>query len=89
MLDTLKLAQSLERGGFSKEMAEATAAALNEAIADQVATKHDIGRLETTMKSEVGRLESMIGRLGDKITVLMWAVGINAAATITMLVKHW
>jgi hypothetical protein len=78
MLDTLKLAQSLERGGFSKEMAEATATALNEAIADQVATKHD-----------VERLEGMIGRLGDKITVLMWAVGINAAATITMLVKHW
>jgi hypothetical protein len=75
MLDTLKLAQSLERGGFSKEMAEATATALNEAIADQVATKADIERLEA--------------KIDSKWSVLIWVVGINAAATITMLVKHW
>jgi hypothetical protein len=24
-----------------------------------------------------------------KLTLLIWAVGINVAATVTMLVKHW
>ena len=86
MLDTLRLAQSPERGGFSKEMAEATAAALNDALADQVATKPDIDRLEATTKGEIARLEA---KIDSKWAVLMWVVGINAAATITMLVKHW
>jgi hypothetical protein len=35
-----------------------------------------------TMKADIKRLEG-------KITLLLWAVGINVAATITMLVRHW
>jgi len=27
--------------------------------------------------------------LDGKITLLLWAVGINVAATVTVLVKHW
>lgn len=27
--------------------------------------------------------------LDNKLTVLFWAIGINAAATIAILVKHW
>jgi hypothetical protein len=27
--------------------------------------------------------------LDGKLTLLIWAVGINVAATVTMLVKHW
>jgi hypothetical protein len=38
----------------------------------------DIDRLDTTLKSEVARLDG-------KITVLMWAVGVNAALTIAIL----
>ena len=33
--------------------------------------------------------KSDIKLLDGKITLLLWAVGINVAATITMLVKHW
>lgn len=79
IIDTLKLARALsDKGGFSINAAEATAAALNEALGEDVATKADIGLL----KSDINRLDS-------KLTVMMWAIGINAAATITMLVKLW
>jgi hypothetical protein len=33
--------------------------------------------------------KSDIKLLDGKLTLLMWAIGINAAATITMLVRHW
>ena len=72
IIDTLKLARALsDKGGFSINAAEATAAALNEALGEDVATKADVARLD------------------NKLTVMMWAIGINAAATITMLVKLW
>jgi hypothetical protein len=79
IIDTLKLARALsDKGGFSINAAEATAAALNEALGEDVATKADITRLD-----------SKIDHIDGKLTILMWAIGINAAATITMLVKLW
>jgi hypothetical protein len=39
-----------------------------------------------------GRLAGLEGKLAGlegRFTVLLWLVGVNAAATITMLVKHW
>ena len=83
IIDTLKLARALhDRGGFSQEAADATAEALNAALGKDVATKADIDRLDSKLDASVARLDS-------KLTVLMWAIGINAAATITMLVKLW
>ena len=38
---------------------------------------------------EDGATKSDIKLLDGKITLLLWAVGINLAATVTMLVKHW
>jgi hypothetical protein len=72
VIDTLKLARALQdKGGFTREGAEATAEALNTALGEDVATKSDIKLLD------------------GKLTLLIWAVGINVAATITMLVRHW
>jgi hypothetical protein len=83
IIDTLKLARALhDKGGFSQEAADATAEALNAALGEDVATKADIKMLD-------GRITSEANRLDGKITMLLWAVGINVAATITMLVKHW
>jgi hypothetical protein len=105
IIDTLRLARALsDKGGFSINAAEATAAALNEALGEDVATKADIDRLETSTRADINRLETStkadinrldskldasVARLDSKLTVLMWAIGINAAATITMLVRHW
>ena len=101
IIDTLRLARALhDRGGFSQEAADATAEALNAALGEDVATKADIeglkvattasiDRLESKLDARIDRLDSRITHVDSKLTVLMWAVGINAAATITMLVRHW
>jgi hypothetical protein len=79
VIDTLKLARALhDKGGFSQEAADATAEAINAALGEDVATKSDIALLDSKIKLVDG-----------KITLLIWAVGINVAATVTMLVKHW
>ena len=90
VIDTLKLARALhDRGGFTQEAADATAEALNEALGEDVATKADITQLDSRIKSDITQLDSRIKLLDGKITTLIWAVGINVAATITMLIKHW
>jgi hypothetical protein len=101
IIDTLRLARALhDRGGFSQEAADATAEALNAALGEDVATKADIeglkvatkasiDRLESKLDASVTRLDGRITHVDSKLTVLMWAIGINAAATITMLVRHW
>ena len=72
VIDTLKLARALHnKGGFSQDVADATAEAINAALGEDVATKSDIKLLD------------------GKITLVLWAVGINVAATVPMLVKHW
>jgi hypothetical protein len=79
IIDTLKLARALhEKGGFSQPAADATAEALNAALGEDVATKSDIALLRSDIKL-----------LDGKLMLMIWAVGINVAATITMLVKHW
>ena len=79
VIDTLKLARALhDKGGFSQEAADATAEAINAALGEDVATKSDIPLLDSKIKLVDG-----------KITPLICAVGINVAATVTMLVKHW
>ena len=90
VIDTLKLARALrDRGGFSQEAADATAQALNDALGADVATKADITQLDSRIKTDITQLDSRIKLLDSKITMLIWAVGINVAATVTMLIKHW
>jgi hypothetical protein len=50
---------------------------INAALGEDVATKPDIALLDSKIKLVDG-----------KITLSIWAVGINLAATITKLVKH-
>lgn len=62
--DTLKLARALrDRAGFSQEHAEATADALAEVVAGQVATKQDIGNLQTEMQAEFASVRTEMDAL--------------------------
>lgn len=45
-IDTLKLAQELERANFTRQPAEAQANANNSALNEGIATKHDLKELE-------------------------------------------
>jgi hypothetical protein len=90
IIDTLKLARALHaKGGFTQEAADATAEALNAALGEDVATKADIVRAEGKITALDSKIDGRIAALEGKMTMLLWAVGFNVAATITMLVKHW
>ena len=59
--DTLKLARALrDKAGFSQEHAEATADALAEGVAEQVATKQDLKDLETRLGAAIGDLRNQV-----------------------------
>jgi hypothetical protein len=68
--DTLKLARRLESAGFPAQQAGDISEGIAEAISS-LATKDDL-------RHEVGRLEA-------RLTVVMWAVGINSALTVATL----
>jgi hypothetical protein len=68
--DTRKLARRLESVGFPAQQAGDISEGIAEAISS-LATKDDL-------RHEVGRLEA-------RLTVVMWAVGINSALTVATL----
>ncbi len=53
-IDTLKFAQELEKAGFSRQQAEAQANALNAALNENIATKHDLKELELRLTIRLG-----------------------------------
>jgi hypothetical protein len=58
--------------------------ALRDALLDAGASteKADKAAEELARRNRLGGIES-------RLSVLVWVVGINVAATITMLVRHW
>ena len=42
-----------------------------------------------SIDNHLAKIDGRLAGLESKFTVLLWAVGVNAAATITMLFKHW
>lgn len=53
-IDTLKFAQALEDAGFTRKQAEAQANALNAALNESIATKHDLKELEMRLTIRLG-----------------------------------
>lgn len=51
--DTLGYAKKLENAGFTRQQAEAQAAALREMIEDRIATKQDLRELELRLKYDL------------------------------------
>jgi hypothetical protein len=47
------------------------------------------GPIRNLLAEEAVSEKTLMSSIDGKLTVLIWAVGINAAATITMLAKHW
>jgi hypothetical protein len=84
-IDTLAYTKALEAAGVERRIAEVHAEALAKFALADLATKADIERLETATKTDLRLLQGDIQRLEGKWTVLMWAVGINAALTVAIL----
>jgi hypothetical protein len=77
--------RSLARRGAPEDKARAAAEEL-------AAGKTRLASIDNHLAKIDGRLAGLEGKLAGlegRFTVLLWVVGVNAAATITMLVKHW
>lgn len=53
-IDTLKFAQALEEAGFTRKQAEAQANALNSALNESLATRHDLKEMELRLTIRFG-----------------------------------
>jgi hypothetical protein len=72
--DTLKFVEKLENGGFTHAQAKAAAEAFAEATSQELATKTDITRVETTIQLLEHRMTIKLGGL------IIAATGIILAA---------
>jgi hypothetical protein len=59
-IDTLKFARRLTDAGMDQRLAEALVEGLSEADTSELATKHDIARLEAGTKQDIARVEAKI-----------------------------
>ena len=76
LFDKLVYMDRLKAAGIAEEQARAHADAMDEALREAVATKADIRELKSDNRETVTRL-----------TMLMWAVGINIALSLGVLGK--
>lgn len=79
--DTLKLARRLQEAGMDRELAEAQAEALTEAMdtgIEELATKADLRELHQDMRVFEERTQG-------RFTLLQWMVGFNIAITLATL----
>ena len=90
--DTLAAARQLEDAGITRQHAEAIATVVR-AGQGELATKGDIGELDTRLTGQISeldtRLTGQIKNLDDKVTTgfgtLRWIVGVNFAMTMAIL----
>ena len=75
LLDTHATIRDLEAAGFESKQAEAIVSAIGRAD-EQVATKADVARLDTS-----------IGSIRSEVATLRWAVGLNAAVTFAIALR--
>jgi hypothetical protein len=66
-IDTLEYVKKLEAAGVDRRAGEAHAEALRAAIADELATKSDIQRLEAGTKADIQRLEARISEVRTEL----------------------
>jgi len=82
--DTLAYSKRLREAGFTEAQAEAHTQAqkqvLSEVLDTTLATKADIGRLETLVKDDINRLEK-------QIAVLKWMMGVMLAGVVSLVLK--
>lgn len=65
VIDTLKLARALrDKGGFAEDAAEATAEAINDALGSQMASKADLDKVASDLKSDIRLLQWQVGVVG-------------------------
>jgi hypothetical protein len=80
--DTLRLAERLEAAGLPHQQARDVAAALADTIGATVVTRDYLDLKLEAIGQALGDFKTEVAH---RLTLLTWAIGINAAATIAIL----
>ena len=93
VIDTLRFATRLKKGGFPPEQAEAVSRAINDELTDGVATKAQVDGAVTSLRGEIdgavttlrgeidGAVTTLRGEIGEAVTTLRGEIG-EAMSTI-------
>jgi Protein of unknown function (DUF1640) len=82
MIDTLKLARSLQRHGFTQQQAEGLAEGLRDTVAEGLATKADIDALRVATKADIAEVKADIDALRVETTSAIDALRVGTKADL-------
>ena len=85
--DTLAYAKKLKQAGVSEDIAEVHAEALAEVVSDQLATKKDLGDLETRINSKFAEIKHKIERSNYKLIISLGSMLAAGIAILGILIK--
>jgi hypothetical protein len=84
MIDTLKISNSLQEHQFSREQAEAIAAAIAEVAGAELVTRTDLDLARGALELAIERLRGELQRF-----ILVSVVLVSAAADQILVLKIW
>lgn len=95
MLDTLKLAQSMERRGVRRDEAEAIAESLGEAMRDEIGGRFErVDSRFDRVDSRLDRVDERLNRVDQRLAVvdsdlrlLKWMVGLIIAGVASLVLR--
>ena len=89
--DTLRFVKKLKACGIPEKQAETFAEVQQDALAEcldnNAATKMDLMRVETSLKSDINKLELKVNGIQGNLNVLIWMVGFLLASAFPLLIK--
>ena len=98
VFDTLKASDNLKAAGIEAKQAEAIVHTMAGAFEDTVATKADLDKLESSvktdmanlkaeLKAEIAEVKQDITRVKGDITLLKWMIGVVLACVVFPLLR--
>ena len=93
--DTLRAAKLLKQAGFDESQAEAVVTTVGDALMENVATKADLERVETTLKADLktevaelrAELKADLGDLEARLYRQLWVMAAGIVGLTVTLVK--
>jgi len=86
--DTLSFSKKMIKAGFTQQQAEGQAEALIEIIDDNLATKHDLSKVEASLKHDIELVRKEIESIKSNTKIIIWLIGAVAFVfTSTQLLK--
>ncbi len=86
--DTLKFTKRLKAAGFTEPQAEAIAESFLQATGEaEVATKHDLERLEAKLVGELALVKGDLTLVKGELTLVKWMLGLLLGGVLALVLK--